>query len=135
LFIGVEKIERPRDGRAERLLAHVRITPTLQQIEPARQALEELLRREQRSPGGGELQRERKFVEPPADLIHRRCRLERGIHPTGTRYEQVAGIAGRQRWHCERVLSLNTNTLAARDDDGGAFGVQVPGDALRHLGE
>ena len=116
-------------------MAHVGITAALEQVEPAGQALEELLRREQRRPRSGELQRKWKVVEPPADLVHRRCRFEGGVDLTGTRCEQLASIARGQRRHRKRVLSLNTYSLAAGNDDGGALGFQVPGDALRHLGQ
>ena len=70
-----------------------------------------------------------------ADLVDRRCRFERSVHLAGSRDEQLACVAGRERRHRESVLGLDPQSLTTRDDDGRPFGLEVRRDALRHVGQ
>ena len=61
----VEQVVAPADRRAQRLLALGRVARAgAEQVEPARQAVEDLGRGEDLDPGGGELDRQRQPVEP-----------------------------------------------------------------------
>jgi hypothetical protein len=66
---------RPRDRRAQRLLAWVEITRSLEQIEPFAEAIEQLARREEHGPCRCQLEGKRELVEPLAELFDLgRCR-------------------------------------------------------------
>ena len=67
-----EEVVRPFDRRAQRALARVGVAAALEQVEPLREALEDLGRRERRRPRGGELHGEREVVEAAAELLDRR---------------------------------------------------------------
>ena len=68
LLVGVEQVVAPLDRRAQRLLPRVDAAARLQQVEPAREAVEELRGREHAHARGGELERERQLLEPRAEL-------------------------------------------------------------------
>ena len=75
---GREQLVRPLDRRPERLLASVRVAPSLEQVEALSEPVEQLLGAEHRRARGGELDRERQVVEPPAQLLDRRRPARRG---------------------------------------------------------
>ena len=64
----VEQVVAPLDRRAQRLLARVDAAARLEQVEPAREAVEQLLGREHADARRGELERERELFEPRAEL-------------------------------------------------------------------
>ena len=66
----------PLDRRAQRLLARVGVPSSLEQVEPLRETLEDLRRREDARARGGQLDRERQVVQPPAELGDRLVRCE-----------------------------------------------------------
>jgi len=51
--LGVEQVVRPFDRRSQGLLARIRIAACLEQVEPLRQALDELIGRENDRPRSG----------------------------------------------------------------------------------
>ena len=55
----VEELLAPLDRCAERLLPHLGVAATAEQVEPIPEPVEELLGREEGNPSGCELQRER----------------------------------------------------------------------------
>ena len=113
-----EQVVAPLDRRAERPLAFRRVARAAgEQRQRALQAREQRLRREQLRPRGGELQRERQTVEPPADRIHRRVRLERAADRAGSFDEERHRLVRRER--VERILALarEAQRRAARDED------------------
>ena len=59
-----EQVVRPLDRRAQRLLARIGVPAALEQVEPLREPLEELLGREDDRAGSRQLERERQVVEP-----------------------------------------------------------------------
>src|SRR4029077_6420904 len=76
-LVVVQQVVRPRDRRPQRGVALVGVPGSLEQVEPAAEALEQELRREQLRPRGRELERERKPGEPlaqPRDRLPFRSR-------------------------------------------------------------
>ena len=95
-----QQVVAPRDRGAKRCLARVRITPASQQIEPGGQPLEELFDREELQPWSGELECERKPVEPLAHGLHVGAGLDRDAAGRGPRHEElhrIVGVHGRHR--------------------------------------
>ena len=68
----------PLDRRPQRLLAGICVAIALEQVEPLRKPLEQLLGREERRAGGGELDRERELVETDAELFDSRVGVKVG---------------------------------------------------------
>src|SRR5919197_4010304 len=106
-----KKVVRPLDRCPQGLLARLGVAAALEQIEALREPLEDLGGREDPRPGGGELDGQRKVVEPPAKLLDRLVELE-----PGALAEQVDGFAIRQRRHLVLDLAPDTQELAARDE-------------------
>ena len=101
LLVGREQRVAPFERRAQRLMAAQNdARPPVSRLKRSSQARAQALDAEQRQPRGGELDRERNAVEPPADLDHRR-QIGRGqrearIDGLRARYEQL-DRAGLQR--------------------------------------
>ncbi len=74
LLVGVEQLVAPLDRRAQGLLARVDAAARLEQVEPARKAVEQLRRARARARGGRELERERQLLESA-----RRARRRRSV--------------------------------------------------------
>lgn len=105
----------PLNGRPQRLLAGICIAIALQQVEPLRQSLEQLLGREDRRTGGGEFDGQRELVQTGAELVHCRRRGEAGID--GARSNQKEGLTVILCECRDRpgLLPTDAQTLAARD--------------------
>jgi hypothetical protein len=75
-LLSAQQIVAPADGVAQRPLPRRQVAGTTGQYpQPVSQALQEDGGREELDAGGGQLDRERQPVEPPADLGDRRRRL------------------------------------------------------------
>ena len=130
LLLGLEQVVRPLDGRPERLLPRIRVPARLEQVEPLRQPLDELLRREHDGARGGQLERQRQVVQPRAELrdrvgvprppTERRARVRKSSTPSCVRER-------RDRVH---VLALELEPLAARDEQRRAVDVAERGDPV-----
>jgi hypothetical protein len=83
---------RPLDRRSQGLLAGIGVALALEQVEPLREPLEQLLRAEERRAGSRELEGERKLVEPQAELCDRFARSERGIDGAGAGDEERLSV-------------------------------------------
>ena len=70
LLVLVEQVVAPRDRRAQRRVALVGVAAALEQVEPLRDPLEQLLGAEELDARGGELDREREAVEAADQLVH-----------------------------------------------------------------
>ena len=68
LLLCGQQVIAPGDGRAQSLLAGVGVSAASQQVEAVGEAVKDLCWRERLRAGGGELDRERKVVEPGAEL-------------------------------------------------------------------
>ena len=112
----VQQLVAPLDRRAQGLLPGGRVARARGQ---ERQALvessEELVRAEQRDACGGQLDRERQAVQPPADLADRLGRPESVLHSRGSLDEQGDGVAVRQRLDRVALLRFDLQRLPARD--------------------
>ena len=99
-----------RSSRAASL-ARIGVPAALEQVEPLREALEDLRRGEDARARGGELERERQVVEAAAELGDRLVRLE----PRALAEELDRLGLGQRR---DRVLDLaaDAQQLAARDE-------------------
>jgi hypothetical protein len=88
-----------------------------EQREAVAEPLEDLRRRQDLDPRRGELDRQGKTVEPPADLAHCGVGLELGIHRQGACGEERDGVAVWQRGN--RILPLrgDAQRFAARDQE------------------
>ena len=63
LLFRIQKVVRPLDRRTERLLPRVGVAARLEQVEPLRESIDELLRREDDGSCSGELERQREVVQ------------------------------------------------------------------------
>ena len=63
-----QKVVRPLDRPSQGLLARIGVALALEQVEPLREPLEQLLGAKERGAGSGELERERELVETEAEL-------------------------------------------------------------------
>ena len=102
----------PLDRRAQRLLAGIGVSASLEQVEPLGEALEDLGRREDARSRGGQLDSERQLVEAPAELGNRLVRLEPRAHA-----EKVDRLLLRKRRHWVLHLARDPQQLAARDEE------------------
>src|SRR5262249_15347674 len=106
-----QKVVRPLDRRAQRPMARCRVASSAQQVEPLRQTLENLSRRERDGPSRGQLDRQGKAVEPPAELGDRLVRNE--ARPLT---EEIGRLALAERIHRIRDLAADLQELAARNE-------------------
>jgi hypothetical protein len=107
----------PLDGRAQRLLTGIDAAPALQEVEPARQPLEQLLGRQDADPRGRKLQRERKVVQLGAELGHRRAGHEARLGRSHARQEELGAVVRLEWGNGVCLLAGNAQELAARDQD------------------
>ena len=110
LLLG-EQVVAPVDRRPQRLLARVGVAAALEEVEPLREALEDLPRRERLRARGGELDRERQVVEARAELGDLVARLE-----PGALAEERDGLGRGERRHRVLDLALDAQELAAGDE-------------------
>ena len=109
LLLGREQVVAPLDRRSERLLAGIRVAAAFEQVEPLREALEDLRRRERLRSRGGELDGERERVEAGAQLGDLGGGLElRALAEEGD------GFGLGERGHCVLDLAGDAQELAAR---------------------
>ena len=69
LLVAVEQVVAPGDRGAQRGVALVGVTAALEQVEPLRDPLQQLLGAEELDPRGSELDRKREAVETPDQLV------------------------------------------------------------------
>ena len=93
-----KQVVRPRDRRAQRLLARVGVATAGEEVEPLREPLEDLGRGERPRARGCQLNRERERVEAGAELGDLRRRLD--LRPFG---EEGDGLRSERR---DRELDL-----------------------------
>ena len=113
----VEQIVRPGDRRTKRLLARVDIAAALQPVEATAEPRQDLGRCEKTRPRSSKLDRERKVIEPRAELRNRADLTRVEPHRGGPRPEQLDRLRCRQRRHRVHVLARELETLSARDYD------------------
>ncbi len=106
----------PFDRRAERLLPRIDAPPRPQQVQAVREAVEKLCRREQSSTSSSELHGKRQLLEPRAELGRCLVRLEIGLDSPGSGDKERRRIGGLERRHRVRLLSGETEELAARHE-------------------
>ncbi len=107
LLLASEQVERPLDGRAQRLLARVGVAVAPEQVEALGEPFEQLLRREEPRTSGGKLDCEWEPVQTPAELLDRRARL--GLRPLT---EQRDAFLGWQRRQLVGRLAADPQQLA-----------------------
>ena len=114
LLLG-EEVVAPLDRRSQRLLPGVCVAAALEQVEPLREPLQDLLGREHLRAGGRELDREREQVETAAELGDLLARFE-----LGALAEERDSLRFLQRWDLVLDLALHAQELAARAEEGEA---------------
>ena len=118
---GVEQVVAPADRGAQRLLALRRVARAgAQQVQAAREAVEDLGGREDLGAGGGELDRQRQAVELRADLLDARVavvELQARVDGAGAAQEQRGGGLARERAERQLVLGGEPQRRAAGDDE------------------
>ena len=117
LLVRLEQLVAPLDRRAQRALARRGVARGAGEerqapVEPG----EQLLRIEQREARRRELDRERKPVEPAADLADCRRRAERGGDRARALDEEDLGVGVPKRLNRVAPLRLDVQRLAARDE-------------------
>ena len=117
LLVLVEKVVAPRDRGAQRGVALVGVPTALEEIEPLRDPLEQLLRAEQLHAGGGELDREREAVETLDQLVDGGRVADVGADRLRALEEQRHGVGLDHRRQVELDLAGNPQRLAARRED------------------
>ena len=127
-----EEVVRPADGRVQRLLAGIGVAAAFQ-IQPAAEPLEQLLGREDRDTRGRELERERKIVEPVAQLGRRSRLAELRAKRAGARREQRGAVVLVERRHRPRMLALQLQPLPARHEQLRPARFAKPRDVPRKL--
>src|SRR5690242_11072601 len=116
-FLFAEEVVAPCDGCAQGLLSGVYPAACLEQVEPPRQSVEELLRGEHGDAGGGELERERQIVEPGAQLADNWAGLETRIdcpRPRGEKIRRILSLEWRDRIG---LLARKSQQLPARHEE------------------
>jgi hypothetical protein len=116
LLIRLQQVVGPANRRPQRLLSRIRITTSLEEVQPLTQTLEELFGREDHAARGCELERQRKIVEAPAELGYRGCLLEGGVGLASPGQEELGAVSRRQRRHRVCMFGLQPQSLAARDE-------------------
>src|SRR6476660_2924261 len=116
-FLFVEEVVAPCDGRAQGLLPRIYAATCLEQVEPPRQAVEQLLRREHGDPGSGELERERQVVEPGAQLVDDRAGLETRVDGLRPRDEEIGRIPSLEWRDGIGLLARKSQQLSARHEE------------------
>ncbi len=106
LLVIVEQVVRPCDRGAERLLAGVRVTTGLEQVEPLTESAEQLLDREEPRSSGSELDCQRQMIQTPAELVESFGALERAPERPRAGEEELRRIIWRQSRHVVHVLAL-----------------------------
>ncbi len=111
LFCGREELVAPLDRGSQGLLTGIGVATALEQVEPLREALEDLRGRERLGAGGGELDGEGERVEAGAQLGD----LVGGLE-LGARAEELDRVGLGERGH--RVLDLagDTQEFAGGDE-------------------
>ena len=127
-----EEVVRPADRRVERLLAGIRVAAAFQ-VQPAAQPLEQLLGREDRNARGRKLERERKVVEPVAELDRRSRLAELRAERAGARREKRRPVTVVERRHAPGVLALQLQPLPARHEQLRPARLPEPRDVGRNL--
>jgi hypothetical protein len=111
LLVRIEQVVRPRNRRAERLLARVGVAASPKEVQPLGEAVEDLLRREDLRPGSRELERERHAVETAAEL------RDRAAPPQpGTEAEQLDRVRLGEREHFVLDLAAHAKELPRRHE-------------------
>src|SRR5262249_19887174 len=87
------------------------------QIEAATEALEDLPRREHLYARGGELERERKPVEPLGDATHRGVGLEAGLELSCALREECRRVFEWERRHRKLLLGRDVEPASAGGED------------------
>ena len=105
-----QQVVRPLDRRPQCLLSRVGVALPLEQVETLGEACEELLRSEERGTGGGELERERRLVEPHAEAPDRIAFVERGIDGAGARRSSATPSSCARR---NRAMSARRELVSA----------------------
>lgn len=122
-----EQVVTPGEGRAQRALPRRQIErPTGQELQPSLQARQQRVRRRDPDAGGGQLQRERQSVHPPADRRHRRGVPfgENEIRLDRRRRLHEQGDGGVRRERVQRRQALRVRRHQGGDGDH-AFGPQA----------
>ena len=110
----------PFDGGAERALPRRRISRAgRKQRQSTIESRHELIQIQECHAGCSELNRERQAVEPAADLVHGRRRLELGSDGPCPLAEQDSSVVVRQGLDRVPLLGLDLERLAARDQELG----------------
>ena len=112
LLVVVEQVVAPGDRRAQRRVALVGVAPALEQVEPLRDPLEQLLGAEELDPCRGELDREREAVEAADQLVHGGRVSDVGADRPRPLEEQRDGVALVHRRQVE--LRTRRRSAAAR---------------------
>ena len=134
LLFGIQEVVRPLDRSPERLLAGIGVTARFEQVEPLRQSIDELLRREDDGSCGGELERQREVVQARAELCHRFRLLHSGLHRPCAGQEELDAVFLLERRHRVHMLALELEPLAARDEQRRPGNVPQLGNPRRHVG-
>ena len=129
----VEQVVRPLDRGAQRLLARIGVAAGLEEVEPLREALEQLLRREDDRARSGELEGQGQVVEARAELHDRRV-LRPGVERARASHEELDAVVVRERRDRVHVLALQLEPLAARDEDRRARDVAQARDLVGDAG-
>jgi hypothetical protein len=108
-----EQVMAPFDGRAQRPVPGLGITRAGEQVEPGTDPVQQLRGGEDAQPGGRQLQRQRQPVQPRAQPVHHRRRLDQDPGGRGALPQQRGRIAGGQRRHREHALRRQLQPLAA----------------------
>ena len=110
LLVGLEQFVAPLDGGAQRLLARIGVPPALEQVEPPRQPLEDLLGRQHARARRRQLQGEREVVQAAA-------KLDDGVVRRQPRAlaEQLHRLRLRERRNRVVDLTVDTQELPAGD--------------------
>ena len=129
-LLGLEQLVRPLDRGAERLLAHLRVAAATQEVETVAEAFEQLLGRQERRAGGGELERERQVVEACAEVVEQLVRLEVRLRRPRPRHEEPPRLRPLEHRHRVDVLALHAQPLPARHEH---IGMRASREDGRHL--
>src|SRR5262249_44671826 len=130
-FVLAQEVVAPFDGRPQRLLARIDSTTALQEVKPFGETVEQLFGGEDPDPWGCQLEGERKVVEPSAELLDGRARVEFRIGCSCTRGEErgrIVRLEGRDRI---RLLAGKPQQFPARHEK---LKVRAGGEQIGELG-
>jgi hypothetical protein len=117
LFVVVEEVVAPSDRRTQRGVALVGVAAALEQVEPLRDPLEQLLGAKELDACGGQLDREREPIKTADQLVHRVRVTDIGPDSLRPLDEQRDSVTLVHRRQVELGLTRYPQRLTARRHD------------------